>query len=455
MLDSIPITLDDRMASRMRAGDYRAWRAKVEAVGGCLQPVRLAGSWSVTDAAGAVLAATSGNLFAPCGNRRASVCPTCSDRYAADAFHLLRAGLSGGTKGIPTTVTTRPRVFATLTAPSFGPVHGHRTTRAGRRVPCRCGTYHHPDDPALGTPVNPGTYDYTGAVLWQANTGALWHRFATRLRRTLARLAGLTGQQFAETARLSYAKVAEYQRRGLVHFHAVIRLDGPDGPTSPPPRWATAALLDTAIRNAASAVALTTHRPDGTDLDLRWGAQVDVRHITTTDAAELGDGGEISESRLANYVAKYATKGTGTTDGTDRPIRSQAHIDQLTGITAHHRRMIQTAWDLGEQAEYAPLRLRKWAHMLSFRGHFLSKSVCYSVTFGAIRDERRTWRHTDTLTRLGADPDTVTVVNHWNFVGVGYRDHAERELAAGIAERQATHRKQRLHTEHTTIRKAA
>ncbi|MGW6445569.1 replication initiator [Lentzea sp. NPDC055074] len=27
-------------------------------------------------------------------------------------------------------------------------------------------------------------------------------------------------------ARVSYAKVAEYQRRGLVHFQAVIRIDG-------------------------------------------------------------------------------------------------------------------------------------------------------------------------------------------------------------------------------------
>jgi hypothetical protein len=35
--------------------------------------------------------------------------------------------------------------------------------------------------------------------------------------------------------RISFAKVAEYQKRGLVHFHAVIRLDAPDGNTTPPP----------------------------------------------------------------------------------------------------------------------------------------------------------------------------------------------------------------------------
>nr|WP_311132036.1 replication initiator [Nonomuraea gerenzanensis] len=50
----------------------------------------------------------------------------------------------------------------------------------------------------------------------------------------LARLLGLTRKELRRTVRLSYAKVAEYQARGLVHFHAVIRLDGPDGPTDRP-----------------------------------------------------------------------------------------------------------------------------------------------------------------------------------------------------------------------------
>jgi replication initiator protein RepSA len=38
----------------------------------------------------------------------------------------------------------------------------------------------------LGTAVDPDRDDYIGAVLWQAQAGALWARFATTLRRTLA-----------------------------------------------------------------------------------------------------------------------------------------------------------------------------------------------------------------------------------------------------------------------------
>ncbi len=60
-------------------------------------------------------------IYVPCGDRRASVCPPCAETYRADAYQLIRAGLAGG-KGIPESVATRPCVFATFTAPSFGPV---------------------------------------------------------------------------------------------------------------------------------------------------------------------------------------------------------------------------------------------------------------------------------------------------------------------------------------------
>jgi hypothetical protein len=78
-----------------------------------------------------------------------------ADGDAGDAFHLLRAGLAGGDKDVPALVTEKPRAFLTLTAPSFGPVHTRRTTPAGRVIPCRCGAHHHPDDPRLGSPVDP------------------------------------------------------------------------------------------------------------------------------------------------------------------------------------------------------------------------------------------------------------------------------------------------------------
>jgi hypothetical protein len=186
------------------------------------------------------------------------------------------------------------------------------------------------------------------------------------------------------------------------------------------------------------------------------GAQLDLRPVASTAAAQLEDEtGQISDAALAGYIAKYATKSTGAVDGgegADRPIRDGEHIAYLD-VSPHHRRMIDTAWQLGGLDEYEALNLRRWAHMLGFRGHFMTKSRAYSVTFTAIRTERRTWRLRDDLDQLAnetddpgdaaVDLDTVTVINDWQVVHIGHRDHAERELALAIAERNRTQRTSR------------
>ena len=89
--------------------------------------------------------------------------------------------------------------------------------------------------------------------------------------------------------------------------------------------------------------------------------------------------------------------------------------------------------------------------MLGFRGHFLTKSHRYSLTFKALRDRRRTWRLLADLAQLDTDADdpnetapdmdTITVINDWWPVRYGHRDEGERELAAAIAERYRAHRR--------------
>ncbi|GAA3083643.1 hypothetical protein GCM10010464_54620 [Pseudonocardia yunnanensis] len=110
--------------------------------------------------------------------------------------------------------------------------------------------------------------------------------------------------------------------------------------------------------------------------------------------------------------------------------------------------------------QYEDLGLQRWAHMLGFRGHFLTKSQRYSTTFGALRHGRRTWRLAEDLAQLDRDTDdpntisldltTITVVNDWRLVHIGHRTYAERELAVAIAERNRQQRKSR-----TTQRRTA
>src|SRR5262249_504713 len=108
----------------------------------CRHPVPLRGRIDAVDLATGELrpmydtgTEPGGVLLAPCGNRRESVCPACSQVYKRDARHLVRAGLTGG-KGVPDSIAAHPCVFATFTAPSFGPVHARR--KRGKTVlPCR------------------------------------------------------------------------------------------------------------------------------------------------------------------------------------------------------------------------------------------------------------------------------------------------------------------------------
>ncbi len=189
-----------------------------------------------------------GVLPVACKTRRASRCPPCAEVYRADTYQLIRAGLTGG-KGVPNTVTAHPCVFATFTAPSFGPVHSHRE-RNCLPAPCRprrqsptcphgrrmsCPDIHNRDDALVGEPLCPDCYDYTGSVLFNACAPELWRRFTITLRRTLARQAGLSVKALNAQCRISFAKVAEYQRRGVVHFHAITSTARPGHPTPRPP----------------------------------------------------------------------------------------------------------------------------------------------------------------------------------------------------------------------------
>ncbi|MGW1869761.1 replication initiator protein RepSA [Streptomyces mauvecolor] len=429
-LDPATLTAALRVAG---APDYARWEDQIRRTGGCANPVHITG-WTFTKdkTSGQTLHRYStehepgGRLRLACGNRRASRCPACAYTYAGDTYHLIRAGLAGDdSRDIPATVRDRPRVFATLTAPSFGPVHNrpdHGT--------CRCGRPHTPDDPALGTALDPATYDYAGAVLFNNHAGQLWQRFTTRLRREIAARAGLTRRELADTARVSFGKVAEFQKRGAVHFHAVIRLDGPEGPDTPPPAWATTTLLDDAIRAAAThpyttiAVPAVDRQPARV---LRWGSQLDVRPIRA-----FGDGSDITEQAVASYVAKYATKAAETTSTVDRRIGNREVLD-LLNVPEHARRLIEACFDLDPL--YPNRRLLAWAHMLGFRGHFSTKSRRYSVTLGSLRQARADYRAAQERQALGLDetePDTVLVLASWQYAGQGHTP-GESVLAATIA----------------------
>jgi hypothetical protein len=446
-----------------RAGpDYERWAEQAEATGYCAHPVRLRGRVEHADPAtgevGTVYSTDrepDATLLKACGNRRASVCPSCSATYQADSFQLLAAGRRGG-KGIPKRVAHHPRLFVTFTAPSFGPVHTRKaqgllaypchpyrqgaTCPHGRRA--GCWQRHDPADPRLGEPLCPRCYQAGAQVLWNALAGRLWSRTTIYLYRTLAKAAGMTEAELRRTVRISFAKVAEYQKRGAVHFHAVIRLDARTtcacpGCVLPPPEEFTAALLEEAVKDAAATIAVACPSigdNEGVTLMARWGEQLHVRHITRDD-------GEDDKKLLAEQVAAYVAKSTEALGVTLDHRIGEVELEGLD-VPTHVAELVRACWALGGLPGLVELRLRKWAHMLGFGGHFSSKSRRYSTTLGALRRARVAYairRRGDSLAldawgRPEGD-QAVIVVASWHFLGLGYQSTGEAWLAASAAAR--------------------
>jgi hypothetical protein len=456
-----------------RAGrGYERWAELVAQAGYCHHPIRLAGKVEQADPTTGELRTTydserepDGVLLKACGTRRESRCPSCAAVYRADAYQLLAAGLRGG-KGVPETVAEHPRLFVTFTAPSFGRVHARRAQ--GRLVlPCHpyrqgatcphgtragCWHRHEPDDPRLGEPLCPRCYNSRAQVVWNALAPELWRYTTTYLDRTLARLVGVSEAELRRLVRVSYAKVAEFQRRGAVHFHAVLRLDAATecrcpGCLAPPPEAFTAGLLELALRETVPAVRVPCPPldDDGPPRFARWGEQVDVRNITTGD----GQAGELSAEQVAGYVAKYATKATESFgSGLDHRL-TEGDLAQLE-LPTHVAELVRAAWELGARPGLGRLRLRAWAHMLGFRGHWSTKSRRYSTTMTALRRarvqfaKRRRGRDGVPLDAWGRpedDDQAAVVIATWSYTGCGYQTQGEVWLALSAAARARERRR--------------
>ncbi|GAB3427663.1 replication initiator protein RepSA [Flindersiella endophytica] len=502
-LDSETVTSALDRSSR---ADYWRWQNHIRPAAGCTQPVRLTGRIrrvQVDTSSGGVLNETTrsttdmpdGAIYKACGNRRTSVCPSCAEIYRADAYQLVLAGLRGG-KGIPEAVGGHPAVFMTLTAPSFGPVHTQRTTAAGKPAPCRarrrpdicphgidlrCYERHQDGDHRLGHALCLDCYNYGHHAVWNIHAPELWRRTTICAHRVLEHWAKDHGH--TEPVRISFGKVAEFQRRGLVHYHVLARFDGIEVDDKDaivtPPAWANSFVLTWILREAAERThfqtpellinqrdkpELSINQPDGWSMS--WGEQADIRPVNLrgtdplTDervTEELGPGGRrriLSGQAVAGYLAKYATKATETTGYTSRRITPDT-IDAYTTPT-HIGRVIQAAWTLGrrssqegwDKTRYA--KLRHWAHMLGYGGHFFTKSRRYTTTFRQLRQARIDYRRAIFLAREHLDDNHDLIdIAELTYQGTGWHTTGDALLAntsAALARSQRQAAKEALDT---------
>jgi hypothetical protein len=481
------------LARRFRDRTMTAFTDAAASVHYCTRPIQLAGSSQTIDATtGEVLSSYSsesaplGVTLVPCGNRRASVCPACARTYARDTFELIRAGAVGG-KTVPDTVAVNPMLFATLTAPSFGHVHRaakpgqppvscrprDKTKRCAHGRPIGCMAVHEATDSLVGQPICADCYDYEGHVVWQWWAPELWRRFTIDLRRRIARALGVAESRCKDHATVQYAKVAEPQARGAMHFHGLIRLDGPKTPEgfSAAPAALPVQLLAALVEAAAASVHYTAPAaaPGSAERVLRFGRQLDVRVVRDANRPDDNDDGLSSEhvERVAGYLAKYATKAVSDVTGEGRDNAHYVRLrDECRSLASHAACRAREARETRDYDYVDPYALiGKWVHMLGFRGHFSSKSRRYSVTLGRLRRARRRWqalaaeaRRTgepldtaDLERRLLADDEeeTTLVIGHWSYLGTGWQNSGDAALANAAAARAREYAQHRaVHKHH-------
>jgi hypothetical protein len=167
------------------------------------------------------------------------------------------------------------------------------TCRHGRSLACP--KRHADDDPCLGEAICPDCFQYERCALWNHNAGRLFKRIRTYVERELARQAGITQKAARERVRVSYVKVAEFQRRGAVHFHTLWRLDAPGDELAAPPGGFDAQLLADAITAALPKATVPAEEEDAEPYG--WGRQHEVRPL------DLG-GDPQEAARVAGYIAK-------------------------------------------------------------------------------------------------------------------------------------------------------
>jgi replication initiator protein RepSA len=257
------------------------------------------------------------------------------------------------------------------------------------------------------------------------------HPAVANLRRQAA-AAGLSERAWRSRVRVAYAKVAEFQARGLVHFHAIIRLDAATDRALAPGLHVTAEQLCDAIRKAVKQVRLQGHGGGGDVLELRFGKQLHTRILRGAE-----NGVVLEPEAVAAYVAKYSCKGSH-----DTITRAGAGPDQLRqrGVPEQLVQMAVAVLRLADRPGLAGLG--RWVHMLGFRGHFVTKSRGYSTTLGALRHARAAYR-ADQHDQPTDEASTV-VVAAWDYVGSGYLNPGDALLAAGVEASLRTAREARL-----------
>lgn len=242
-------------------------------------------------------------VFIRCHTSRQDQCLSCANLYAKDWRRIIFSGTSIDRSLLdqPDNEAEGARVarqrehaqavladctflFVTYTAPSFGSVHHVPKHESDKPTTCKCGAIHTWNERGLaGVPLDHSHYDYGEQVEWNYGSSELWANTRKRLQRAFPGM--------------EYALAREWQARGTIHYHVLIRL-----PYKVSNRRKVVASVRATRWTVATISWMATDGSSGqrqrASRTVSWGRQQDVQVI---------DPSTKSTARTVGYLAKAVT----------------------------------------------------------------------------------------------------------------------------------------------------
>lgn len=201
-----------------------------------------------------------GGHYVRCWSRDYATCASCASLNALYTRRLIGSGMEDETNSF---------YLLTLAAPSFGSVHRVPHGPKDALVRCSCGSVHRFGSDVAGVPLDASRYRYRDEVRWNHYSTTLW-------RSTWVSMS-------AKLPDAEFCAVREYQNRGALHLHIIVRV----------PASYDAAKVLPVLRKAH------LYSSGG----FNWGAHSDAQLIRSDGAADT--------VRYLSKVIGYATKTLG------------------------------------------------------------------------------------------------------------------------------------------------
>lgn len=286
-------------------------------------------------------------VYVRCGSRVKSRCPACAELYRGDWAAIARSGVFDGP------VQDFRFYLLTLTAPSFGAVHRVPRSEGSRLHVCGCGATHTASEGDLrGVPLDPASYDYSGQVAWNRDAGVLWDRTRRRMR--------------DRWDSLEYFVVREWQERGVLHVHAILRIaisEAPDaGELGLAARSAEAASkVDGSVVGWGAEFKCDAFRADGSGAKTIWYLSKALNYVMKDTAREgMGGRNRAWEHQAELLRAARSMRCSVTCDPANCSSRvhdrfgSRSHV-----VSASRRTLHRMGWSFSGLTRTVQRRLRR------------------------------------------------------------------------------------------------